>query len=94
MRRKVTLYVGGRKADLADTSFLLMNYTAEDLSNPTIVKNSFSQQVTLPGTCRNNSIFGAMWRSDRRALAGGSTGAQFDASKRTPFTPPPKRACM
>lgn len=85
MRRKVTLYVGGRKADLADTSFLLMNYTAEDLSNPTIVKNSFSQQVTLPGTCRNNSIFGAMWRSDRRALAGGSTGAQFDASKRTPF---------
>lgn len=85
MRRKVTLYIGGRKADLADTSFLLMNYTAEDLSNPTIVKNSFSQQVTLPGTCRNNRIFGAMWRSDRVSGAGGSTGAAFNASKRTSF---------
>ena len=85
MRRKVTLYVGGRKADLSDTSFLLMNYTAEDLSNPTIVKNSFSRQVTLPGTCRNNRIFGAMWRADRESGAGGSTGSQFNPSKRTSF---------
>ncbi len=85
MRRKVTLYIGGRKADLADTSFLLMNYTAEDLSNPTIVKNSFSQQVTLPGTCRNNRIFGAMWRSDRVSGAGGSTGPDFSPAHRTPF---------
>lgn len=85
MRRKVTLYVGGRKADLADTSFLLMNYTAEDLSNPTIVKNSFSRQVTLPGTCRNNRIFGAIWRADRISGNGGATGADFNASKRTPF---------
>ena len=85
MRRKVTLYIGGRKADLADTSFLLMNYTAEDLSNPTIVKNSFSRQVTLPGTCRNNRIFGAMWRADRESGNGGATGADFNASKRTPF---------
>ena len=85
MRRKVTLYVGGRKADLADTSFLLMNYTAEDLSNPTIVKNSYSQQVTLPGTCRNNRIFGAIWRADRVSGNGGATGPDFNASKRTPF---------
>lgn len=85
MRRKVTLYIGGRKADISDQSFFLLNYQMEDLSNPTVVKNSFSQKVTLPGTCRNNRIFAGMWRADRVSGNGGATGADFNASKRTPF---------
>ena len=46
MRNKVKLYIGGKRADLDDGSFLLLNYTAEDLTNPTIVRNSFSRQIT------------------------------------------------
>ena len=81
MRRRITLYVGGRKADLNDQSFILYNYTAEDLSNPTVVKNSFSKQVTLPGTCRNNRIFGHTGRLDRVISALG-----FNPARRTDFS--------
>lgn len=85
MKRRITLYIGGRKADISDQSFFLLNYQAEDLQNPTIVKNSYSQQITLPGTCRNNRIFGSIGRADRVSGTGGATGAAFNASKRTSF---------
>ena len=42
MRRKISLYIADRQVDLDDQSFILFNYAMEDLSNPTIVKNSFS----------------------------------------------------
>ena len=47
MRRKISLYIADQKVDLDNNSFILFNYTMEDLSNPTIVKNSFSKQITL-----------------------------------------------
>ena len=50
MRRKISLYIGEQLVDLDDQSFILFNYQMDDLSNPTIVKNSFSQQITLKGT--------------------------------------------
>ncbi len=87
MRRKISLYIGGELADLDDESFILFNYTMDDLSNPTIVKNSFSQQVSLPGTPNNNAIFGDYYRLDRKtALASGETGYAFNASVKTPFS--------
>ena len=43
MRRKISLYIGDQLADLDDQSFILFNYQMDDLSNPTIVKNSYSQ---------------------------------------------------
>ena len=57
MRRKIALYIAGQLADLDEQSFILFNYTMEDLTNPTIVRNSFSQQITLRGTANNNKIF-------------------------------------
>ena len=72
--------------DLDDQSFILFNYTMEDLSNPTIVRNSFSQQVTLKGTPNNNRIFGDIFRLDRETQYGDSyTGAFFDVTRKTPF---------
>lgn len=86
MRRRISLYIGGMPVDLDDQSFILFNYTQEDLSNPTIIKNSFSQQVTLKGTPANNRIFGGMWRSDRLTQAGGgNTGVDFNPARKTPF---------
>lgn len=73
--------------DLDDQSFILFNYTQDDLSNPTIVKNSFSQQITLKGTANNNRIFGHYFKTDRRITnTGGETGTDFNASQKTPFT--------
>ena len=86
MRRKISLYIDGRLADLDEQSFILFNYTMDDLSNPTIVKNSFSQQVSLPGTPGNNAIFGDAFRTDRQVdYNSGNSGAGFNPSRKTDF---------
>lgn len=86
MRRKISLYIAGHLVDLDEQSFILFNYTMEDLTNPTIVRNSFSQQITLQGTPNNNKIFGDIFRLDRVTQYGETlTGAFFNASRKTPF---------
>lgn len=86
MRRKISLYIADQLVDLDEQSFVLMNYTMDDLSNPVIVKNTFSQQITLKGTPGNNRVFGDSFRADRQVqYNGGSSGVGFDASKKTPF---------
>ena len=86
MKQTVSLYIGRQLADLSDDSLIEMNYATEDLLNPTVVKNSYSQQVTLPGTARNNAIFGQIYRFDANILTlGGNTGTQFSPLARTPF---------
>jgi hypothetical protein len=87
MRRKISLYIADQLVDLDDQSFILFNYQMDDLSNPTIVKNSFSQQITIKGTANNNKIFGHYFKTDRRiSNTGGDTGTDFNASQKTPFT--------
>lgn len=85
MRRNIELYIGRMKADLSDTNLILMTYTMDDLRNPTILKNSYSQQIELQSTPNNDKIFGGIWRSDRRTTGGEGTGVDFDASKKTSF---------
>lgn len=86
MRRKISLYIADQLVDLDDQSFILFNYQMDDLSNPTIVKNSFSQQITLKGTPANNKIFGWSFRLDRKVgNGGGQSGADYNASRKTPF---------
>lgn len=87
VREKVYLYISDKKVDLDDSTFILFNYTMEDLNNPTIVKNSFSKQITLKGTPANNEIFGGLFKSDRKTIFGdGYTGVFFDPLRKTPFT--------
>lgn len=85
-RRKIFLYIGDQPADLSEESLVQMTYTASDLANPAAVKNSYSQQVTLPATPQNDIIFGHIYRSDRRIVNGdGCTGFSFNPIIRTPF---------
>lgn len=87
MRRKIRLYIGDSEADLSTDSLVQMNYKADDLNNPAVVKNSYSQQVTLPSTRNNDAIFGMMFRADRRTISGsGGTGPAFSPLVRTPFS--------
>ena len=85
MRRKVELWIGNLRADLADDAFVLMNYTMEDLAAPAVVRNGFSKQVTLPGTTANNRIFGEIFRNDRQTQYSASveTGVFFDPTRKT-----------
>ena len=80
MRRKIELYIAGRKADIDEKNLILYNYSLTDLQKPTAVRNSFSKQVTLPGTATNDAIFSHAYRLDRIT---GATG--FNALSRTPF---------
>lgn len=87
MRRKITLYIADQLVDLDDQSLILFNYTMDDLSNPTVVRNSFSQQITLPGTPNNNRLFGDVFRLDRQVYNGSLQGGVFfNPSQKTPFT--------
>lgn len=85
MRRRITLYIGDTRADLADDALILFNWQLTDITNPAAVRNSFSREIDLPRTDTNSRIFGSSFRLDRLAGAGG-TGAEFNASLRTPFT--------
>ena len=87
MRSNISLYIGSLRAELDDDSLVLLNYAFEDLANPTTILNSYSRTVTLRGTPANNRIFGEAFRLDRHVTGvGGSTGTDFNAGKKTPFT--------
>ena len=88
MNKNIKLYINGIEADLTEDISLPITYVQEDLTNPTIVKNSFSKTVTLPGTKTNNSIFGQFYKLDRFTInhTGNTTvGVEYDPSKRIPF---------
>ena len=81
MKQRFELYINRRRADIDwGAAPVLFNYTTEELRNPTIVKNSYSQQLRLQGTPANNAIFQAYFRPDAAPSAKG-----FDPSKRVPF---------
>ena len=80
MRTQITLYIDGKAADIQEGQLVLLTYQREDLTNPTAVVNSYSQQITLPGTKNNEQIFSRFRRSDRVRAVG-----QFDTMARVPF---------
>lgn len=79
MRRRISLYIADKLVDLDGDSLILFNYKLEELQNPAIVKNAYSQQIKLQGTPNNNKIFGGLWRSDR------VTNDVFDTMRKEPF---------
>ena len=82
------LYIGGKKVDMPDTGLsVLYNYTLEDFSNPTILQNSFSRTIEIPGSNNNIALFGCFTRNDRLQNYGDNLyGSNFDPSKRVDFT--------
>lgn len=85
--RRIALYINGVLADIQDEELVLYNYAFTDSDNPTAVKNSFSKQVTLPGTPTNAAIFGHFDQLDRETAAMMAGGLQrtFNAMTETPF---------
>lgn len=79
MKQRLELYIAGKRADIGTESLIRFNYSVEELRNPTIVKNAYSQQLKLKGTPANNAIFQYYFRSDA------TPSTAFDPSKRVPF---------
>lgn len=85
--KNLKLYIDTTKVDMNEESLVVMNYTLEELANPTIVKNSYSQQISIPSTPNNDALFGNIYRLDRKTLlSGGYLGVGFNPLVRTPFT--------
>lgn len=80
MRQNIALYIDGVKADCDSSTLILMNYTREELESPSVVRNSYSQNVELPGTPVNNKIFSHYFRMDYS-----TGGSNFSAVVRVPF---------
>lgn len=89
--KDIRLYIANKLVDCSELLSLPMTYQLEDFSNPTLVKNSFSKTITIPGTKQNNQIFGEIYKLDRmqhyQELTGGEAlqGINFDPSKRVGF---------
>lgn len=80
MRSNISLYIKDQLVDLNDSSFILFNYSQEDTTDPAIVRNSYSQSVTLPATSTNCAIFSSFGRYDRI-----NNDPGFSSAKKEPF---------
>lgn len=81
MIKDIKLYISGKGVDLQKTPDILYNYTVDDLTNPTIVKNSYSKSIVIDATPNNNKVFSQFWNNETEI--GGMTG--FNPTKKAPF---------
>lgn len=51
------LYINNQEVNLTGETTINFNYQQSDLTNPTIVKSSFSKTVAVPGNTHNSNIF-------------------------------------
>ena len=65
MKQGLRLYIMGEQVDLSSQPDILYNYVVDDIMNPSVVRNSFSKTISIPGTDRNNRIFNQYWNLER-----------------------------
>lgn len=79
----IDLLINDLPVDLSDEGIsILFQRQRTDYTNPTIVRNSFTKTIKLPGTKTNNSIFSNLWKLDRYVNI---NSGDFVPSKREPF---------
>ena len=81
----IDLLINDLPVDLSDEGIsILFQRQRTDYTNPTIVRNSFTKTIKLPGTKTNNSIFSNLWKLDKYININ-NNGGGFIPSKREPF---------
>lgn len=78
-RPYVELYIDNQLVEFETTPQVLLTYKQSELTNPTIVKNSFSKTVTIDATPNNNKIFNCF--GNNRWV----NGAGYNPSKKVGF---------
>ena len=83
----IHLYIGDTEVEFVDSPEILYTYQVDDLTNPTVVKNSFSKTITIKGTKTNNHLFGHYWNVERIQVGGdgNDSNVYFNASKKMDF---------
>ena len=84
----IHLYIGNIEVEFDTIPEILYTYQVDDLTNPTVVKNSFSKTITIRGTKSNNHLFGHYWNVERAQVGGSANAASvyFNASKKMAFS--------
>ena len=80
MKYEILLYINGQKVEFNADPKLLLNYKETELSNPTVVRNAWTKQITVEGTNNNNDLFGHIWDLDRYQAY-----VDFNPIKKAPF---------
>ena len=85
--KDIRLYIADTLVDGSNDLSLPITFTLEDFNNPTIVKNSWSKTISIPGTKNNNKLFGDIYKLDRiqQYSPNEVSGISFDPSKRVDF---------
>ena len=86
MRQNLHLYIGDMEVEFNQPPDILYTYQTTELTNPTVIKNSFSKQIVIYGSPINNNIFGQYWNVERLQGTSNGIGAYFNPSKKVPFT--------
>lgn len=84
----IHLYIGNTEVEFDGTPEILYTYQVDELTNPTVVKNSFSKTLTIRGSKVNNHLFGHYWNVERSQVGGStnSSSVYFNASKKMSFS--------
>ena len=85
MKGEIKLYIGGVPVELSKGIDILFTYSVDELTNPTVVKNSYSKTITIEDTQQNSQLFGQFWNVERIQSIDGEYGVAFNPSKRVPF---------
>lgn len=65
MKNEVRLFINDKEVEFSQDPKILLNYTEKEFRNPTVVRNSYTKQITVPGTPSNNDVFGHIWNLER-----------------------------
>lgn len=85
MKGEVQLYIGGVPVELTQDVDILFTYSVDEITNPTVVKNSYSKTITIEDTPNNSQLFGQFWNVERVQTIEGEYGTTFNPAKRVPF---------
>ncbi len=87
MRQETRLFIEGREVEFSTPPKILFTYTQNELTNPSVIRNSYTKTLTIEGTPNNNDIFGHIW--DLSRLQSYGTGdfvqTQFDPARKADF---------
>lgn len=84
---KVELYLDGQKVEFNTPPDILFNYSVTDLNSPAAVKNTYTKQLNIPGTKKNNDIFNHIYNLERiQGYTAMYSGGEFNPIRTTEFT--------
>lgn len=81
MRQVVNIYLNEQELHLSEPFQVNFMYLIEEMTNPTIVKNSYSKTFTVEGCPHNNQIFNSVFNLDYFR----KTGEVFNPSTKADF---------